>query len=90
MKKIIAREFIWLFINLLLAIPLTYLFIHFLDLTGEEDTFTANEKDFIAKLYALGYLLCFLGLVVLRIIIMVMKKFVNYARSYMADWVRPT
>ena len=85
MKKIIAREFLWLLISLILAIPLTYLFIYFIDLVGEEDTFTENEKDFIAEIYVLGYLFIFIGLVLLRIIIMVIKKCANYVLSYMAD-----
>lgn len=74
MKKTISREFKWLLINLVLAIPLTYLFIYFIDLVGEKDALTKNEKDFIAEFYALGYLFIFIGLVLLRIIIMVIKK----------------
>jgi hypothetical protein len=74
-KKIISREFLWLLINLVLAIPLTYLFIYYvLDLVAEGDIFTDNEKKFIPEMYVSGYLCIFIGLVLLRIIIKVIKK----------------
>ena len=82
MKKIIAREFLWLLISLILAIPLTYFFIfYFLDVVAEGDILTENEKNWITEMYV--YM--FIGLVFLRIIIMVIKKCANYVLSYMAD-----
>lgn len=75
MKKIIFREFLYLLISLILAIPLTYFFLfYFMDLVAEGDIFTENEKNFIAQMYVLGCLCIFIGLVLLRIIIMVIKK----------------
>lgn len=70
-KKIISREFLWLLINLVLAIPLTYFFIfYFLDVVAEGDIITEGEKNWITEMY-----LCnFIGLVLLRIIIKVIKK----------------
>lgn len=85
-KKIISREFLWLLINLVLAIPLTYLFIFYvLDLVVEGAIFTENENNFITEMYVSGYLCTFIGLVLLRIIIKVIKKCANYVWSHIAD-----
>ena len=82
MKKIISREFLWLLINLVLATPLTYLFIfYFMDVVAGGDILTENEKNWIQDIYVC----IFIGLVLLRIIIMVIKKCANYALSHMAD-----
>lgn len=70
-KKIISREFLWLLINLVLAVPLTYLFIfYFLDVVAEGDILTEGEKNWITEMYVCT----FIGLVLLRIIIKVIKK----------------
>lgn len=82
LKNIISREFLWLLINLVLAIPLTYLFIfYFMDVVAGGDILTANEKNWIKDMYVC----VFIGLVLLRIIIMVIKKCANYVWSYIAD-----
>lgn len=73
MKKIIAREFIWLVVNLVLAAPLAFLFINSLELVSEEDFFTENEKNFIAELFLLAYLFCFLGLYLVRFLVLAIQ-----------------
>lgn len=62
MKPKIAREFLWLLINLVLAIPLTYLFIFY------------SEKYLLTAQIGLGYFCIFIGLVLLRIIILMIKN----------------
>lgn len=59
MKKIISREFQWLLINLVLAIPLMYIFFYSINLVTEGVNFSENEKDFITQMYVLMYVLAF-------------------------------
>jgi hypothetical protein len=73
MKKTIAREFLWLVINLVLAAPLSFLFLNSLDLVAEGDVFTENEQDFIAELFLLIYVFNLIGLYLLRFIVLAIK-----------------
>lgn len=73
MKKIIAREFLWLLVNLVLAAPLAFFFLSALDLIAEGDVFTENEKNFIAQLYLLAYVFNFIGLYVVRFIVLAIQ-----------------
>lgn len=73
MKKVIAREFIWFLINLVLAAPLAFFFLNALDLVAEGDMFTENEKNFIAQLYLLAYLFNFVGLYIVRFVVLAIK-----------------
>jgi|JI10StandDraft_1071094.scaffolds.fasta_scaffold1942770_2 hypothetical protein len=73
MKKIIAREFLWLLVNLVLAAPLAFFFLGALDLIAEGDVFTENEKNFIAQLYLLAYVFNFIGLYVVRFIVLAIQ-----------------
>lgn len=86
-KIIISREFLWLLINLVLAIPLTYLFIfYFLDVVAEGDSLTESEKNWITEMYVC----IFIGMVLLRIIIKVIKKCANYVWPHMSAKRGPT
>ncbi len=73
MKKIIAREFLWLMIILVLAAPLAFLFLSALNLVAEGDVFTENEKNFIAELYLLAYVFNFVGLYLLRLVVLAIQ-----------------
>lgn len=73
MKKIIAREFIWFVINLVLAVPVAFLFIDSLQLVAERDFFTENEKNFIGELFLLAYLFSFIGLYLVRFIVLAIQ-----------------
>jgi len=73
MKKIIAREFLWLMVILVLAAPLAFLFFSALDLVAEGDFFTEHEKDFIAELYLMSYLFCFIGLYLMRLVVLAVQ-----------------
>lgn len=73
MKKIIAREFLWFVIILVLAVPLAFIFISTLDLMAEGDAFTQNEKNFIAELFLLAYILCFIGLYIMRLVVLAIQ-----------------
>ncbi|MFN5364705.1 MAG: hypothetical protein ACK5CH_04755 [Bacteroidota bacterium] len=73
MKKIIAREFLWFLIIILLAAPLALLFLSALDIASEGYTFSLNEKDFIMELFILAYIINIAGLYLVRLIVMAIK-----------------
>lgn len=73
MKKIIAREFLWFLVNLVLAAPLAFLYLNALNLVAEHDVFTDNEKNFIAQLYLLAYIFNFIGLYIVRFVVLAIK-----------------
>jgi hypothetical protein len=73
MKKIVAREFLWFFIILVLSAPLAFIFINALELVAEGDFFTDNELNFIAELFLLSYLICFAGLYIMRFVVLAIQ-----------------
>jgi hypothetical protein len=73
MKKIIAREFLWLVVILVVAAPLALLFLNTLDLVAKGYTFSMSEKDFIAELFILAYLINVVGLYLLRLIVLAIQ-----------------
>lgn len=73
MKKIIAREFLWFLIIILLAAPLALLFLSALDIASEGYTFSLNEKDFIMELFILAYIINITGLYLVRLIVLAIK-----------------
>ncbi len=72
-KKIIAREFLWFVVIVVLAAPLAYFFVSTLDLVAEGDVFTENEKNFIAELYLFAYVFNFVGLYLVRLIVLTIQ-----------------
>ena len=73
MKKTIAKEFLWLMINLVLAAPLAFLFLSALHLVAEGDVFTENEQNFIAELFLLAYVFNVIGLYLLRFVVLAIQ-----------------
>ena len=73
MKKTIAREFLWFLIILILAVPMAFMFIQALEIVAEGDFFTENELNFIAELFLLSYIICFLGLYILRLVVLAIQ-----------------
>lgn len=73
MKKLIAREFLWLMVNLVLAAPLSFLFLNAMNLVSEGDVFTDTEKNFIAELFLLIYVFNLIGLYLLRFVVLAIK-----------------
>ena len=73
MKKIIAREFLWLMVILMLAVPLAFLFLVALELVSEGDFFTETEKGFIGELYLLLYLFNVAGLYLMRLVVLAIQ-----------------
>lgn len=73
MKKLIAREFLWFMVILVLAIPLAFIFLNALQLVSEGDFFTENEKNFVAELYLLAYIFNFVGLYLMRLVVLAIQ-----------------
>lgn len=66
--RFIAREFLWLLLTLVLAIPLALLFLWLLGFTTERADMLEREKDYIFKLYFIGYILSIAGIYLIRLI----------------------
>ena len=77
MKKIIAREFLWFVVIVVLAAPLAFLFLNALDLVAEGDVFTENEKEFIGDLFLLAYVFNVIGLYLVRLIVLAIQTLTN-------------
>ncbi|MEO0007349.1 MAG: hypothetical protein RJA20_1545 [Bacteroidota bacterium] len=73
MKKFIAREFLWFLVITLLAAPLALLFLSALDIASKGYSFSLNEKDFIMELFILAYVINFIGLYLVRLIVMAVR-----------------
>lgn len=68
MKKVLAREFLWLVAALVLAIPLGIMFLWLLGLTSKTRLVTNDEKEMVMELYILGFILSFVGIYLIRLI----------------------
>lgn len=68
-KKSIAREVLWFLAAVVVAIPLSFLFLSCIDIVSKNDTFSRIEKIFIFELFLLGFIVNFVGIYIVRIII---------------------
>lgn len=68
LKKILAREFLWLVVSLLIAVPLTFLLIAALKLVAEGDRFTEFERVLVLELTLVAYLFNFVMIYIIRLI----------------------
>ncbi len=74
MIKTIAREFLWLLFILIIAVPISFLFVTALDIVAEGRYFTEGERYFIIELYLIIYIINVIGLYLTRIMIAAIKK----------------
>lgn len=72
MKKI-AAEFLWFLLTLILAIPLGLIFLWLLGFTSEAPNITEGDKDYVLFLFLLGYAISFIGIYLIRFIVMAIK-----------------
>ena len=73
MKKLIAQEFLWLLIALVLSVPLAFLFLVCLDLSTGNTDFSETEKIFIIQLFLIGFAISFVGIYLMRFIVAALK-----------------
>lgn len=74
MGKVIAREFIWLIVALIVAIPLGLVFLWFFGFTREIINLTEIRKNFIFWLYLIGYFTSFAGIYIIRFVMMALES----------------
>lgn len=73
MGKVIAREFIWLIVGLIAALPLGVVFLWFFGSTNEIINLPEIRKNYGFWLYLIGYLLSFVGIYIIRFVSMALK-----------------
>lgn len=73
MKKFIAKEFLWLLIALVLAVPIAFLWLAGLDIVSAEQTFSEDEKVFVIELFLLAYAFGVVGVYLVRFVIGAIK-----------------
>lgn len=73
MKKAIAIEFLWFVAAAILAIPFGFAFLWLLNLSSAKTGLTEEEQTFMIQLYAIGYIASFIGIYIVRFIIVSLK-----------------
>ena len=72
--KIFAREFLWFITAIILALPVSYLFIEYLALTPAGDQSTIYEQTFEMELLITGAIIGIIFTYVMRLVIWAIKK----------------
>ncbi len=72
--KIFAREFLWFITAIILALPVSYLFIEYLSLTPAGDQSTIYEQTFEMELFIMGALIGIIFTYIMRLVIWAIKK----------------
>ena len=72
--KIFAREFLWFITAIILALPVSYLFIEYLALTPAGDQSTIYEQTFEMELFITGAIIGFILTYIMRLVIWSIKK----------------
>ena len=73
MAKVIAREFLWLIVGLIVSIPLGLVFLWFFGFTPEIIQLDEIYKNYIFWLYLIGYFSSFVGIYIIRFVSMSLK-----------------
>jgi hypothetical protein len=76
-KKIVAREFVWFFVALVLAVPLSILFTYFIALEPEKAAPTMQELVFQLDIMIIGGILGLVFVYLVRLIKWAVKMVVN-------------
>ena len=72
--KIFAREFLWFITAIILALPVSYLFIEYLALTPAGDQSTIYEQTFEMELLITGAIIGIIFTYLMRLVIWAIKK----------------
>ena len=73
MLKIIAREFIWLIVALIVSLPMAVVFLWFFGYTREVVNMSEIERNWVFWMYLIGYFTSFLGIYIMRFIALSIK-----------------
>ena len=71
--KVLAREFIWLIVTLIISLPLGVVFLWFFGFTRETVNLTETARNYIFWMYLIGYFASFIGIYIMRFIAMSIK-----------------
>ncbi|MEM1407649.1 MAG: hypothetical protein AAGG59_12795 [Bacteroidota bacterium] len=74
MKDLIAKEFLYLFLALMTAIPVAFLFIYLVGFTPEPAPPTKDEQVLEMALLLLGGLIGFIGVYLMRLTVWAVKQ----------------
>ena len=69
-QKLIAKEFLWFLFVAVMALPLAYLFLVCLDVANGPVVQSEPEKIFTLELFFFGYVFNFIGIYLIRFIIL--------------------
>ena len=72
--KIFAREFLWFITAIILALPVSYLFIEYLSLTPAGDQSTIYEQTIEIEVFITGALIGIIFTYIMRLVIWAIKK----------------
>lgn len=73
MVKFFAKEFLWLLLSLVLALPLAFLWLSGLDIVSTDSDFNQSEKIFVIELFLLAYVFSFVGIYLIRMVVGAIK-----------------
>jgi hypothetical protein len=71
--KVLAREFLWLFISLILSLPLGLAFLWYFGFTSETVNLAETERNYAFWMYLVGYFTSFLGIYIMRFVAMAIQ-----------------
>lgn len=71
--KVLAREFLWLIVGLIVALPLGLVFLWFFGFTREIINLSDVRKNYIFWLYLIGYFTSFVGIYIIRFVALAFK-----------------
>lgn len=74
MKQMIAKEFLFFFIALIVAIPISILFLYLMNLQPAGDSFSQEESVLEIEFLILGAILGFIGVYIIRLTVWAAKK----------------
>ena len=73
MKVFFAREFLWLLLTIVLAVPLSFIWLTGLDVVADDPSFGEEEKIFVMELFLVAYAVSFLGIYLIRLVVAAIK-----------------
>ena len=73
--KVIARELVWLFIALMLSMPVGYIFGSLLGLRPENDELNSLEEVFEMEVFLIGAIIGFVLTYIMRVFMWAITKF---------------
>jgi hypothetical protein len=73
--KVIARELVWLFIALMLSMPVGYIFGSLLGLRPENEELTSLEEVFEMEVFLIGAIIGFVLTYIMRVFMWAITKF---------------